>query len=613
MITEIADFAFSFLETVSEIASVEDVISWSRPENAATIPLIYAHPRPSTLFPNVTTVGRGFLMGFGGETLDIEELFGTSGVLTNVDEMFLSNSLVRRVRIGAAFRNLTSFPLSFLAGCSRLTTVDWSAAELSNITEISRCFCMGTALESFTFPKSLSNVRSIGELFLARCKHLTVVDMRAVAPVVTSLGACFLQGCVKLRMLLIFPSMSASPSSSAIPTIDGFPWSFPSLEILSPSALDACGSLCCDVSVPFNVGALLDTFPTGAFRSAGFTSITLDGDGAPRALRDFVAIGDRVLRDCESLASILLCSLPKLHTIGSEFAACCGHLTHVTMRGLPTLTSIGDHFLERCESLLELDFRGIGCCRLTCIGNRFLSGCTSLTTVLGLSELLINVHRIGSAFMTHCRSISSLNLSSCFQQVVSIGDYFLGSCLGLKELTLFNEPTASYALDSIPKYFLSDCASLSVINPQLAPRNQIFPEAHHHRVRMVGCFFMHGCRSLEAVDLSGMLRLRSCNDTLLTGLEEGFLSDCIALKVVTLNPSDDGDGDVGDADQLALFDSSEDGLHFSNCAFLRSRPSQFQPPGNSNLHHCSCTDGHLHLQIPVVFLAAFNPSPNVPD
>ena len=436
-------------------------------------------------FKNVTTIGGGFLSSC--ESLEVVDLSGLNN-LTTINEYFFFKSAN-----------------GFMENCEKLESVD--LCSFDKVTVIGDNFLYNCkSLKDISNMSGLSNVKSIGNYFLARCESLVSVDASALKSV-TAIDKGFLNFCLKLESVDLR--------------------SFDKITVISDDFLYKCESLK-DIS---NMSGLSNVKSIGNHFLAGCESlVSVDAS----ALKSVTAIDKGFLNFCLKLESVDLRSFDKITVISDDFLYNCKSLKDISnMSGLSNVKSIGNYFLAGCESLVSVDASALKsvtaidegflnfCLKLesvdlrsfdkiTVISVGFLCGCESLKDISNMSGLS-NVKSIGNHFLAGCDSLVSVD-ASALKSVTAIDKGFLNSCLKLESVDLRSFDKITVISDD----FLYKCESLKDISNMSGLSN----------VKSIGNYFLAGCESLVSVDASALKSV--------TSIDDGFLMDCEKLESVDL-------------------------------------------------------------------------------
>ena len=276
-------------------------------------------------FDKVTVISDEFL-SHCKSLKDISNMSGLSNV-KKIGEYFLfgCDSLVAVDT--SALKSVTSIDKGFLWECMKLESVD--LCSFDKVTVISVGFLsLCKSLKDISNMSGLSNVKKIGEYFLAGCDSLVSVDTSALKSV-TSIDKGFLWECMKLESVDLC--------------------SFDKVTVISDGFLCKCESLK-DIS---NMSGLSNVKKIGEYFLAGCDSlVSVDTS----ALKSVTSIDKGFLLECKKLESVDLRSFDKITVISDEFLSWCESLKDISnMSGLSNVKEIGEDFLSRCDSLVSVD------------------------------------------------------------------------------------------------------------------------------------------------------------------------------------------------------------------------------------------------------------------
>jgi hypothetical protein len=305
---------------------------------------------------------------------------------------------------------------------------------------------------------ALAGVSTIGKCFLAQCRDLQSIDLNGLQNVQT-IGCWFLANCARLRKIDLT--------------------SLKSLKSVHQFFIANCFDLC-------SIKLTECTFARLQFIFDRFISGT-------------------------SIKELQI-SLPNVCCIGNDFLSMNPKLTCLHLN-VPSLTKIQHGFLKDCNTLSSLDLSSAS--ELAQIGNEFLSNCIGITDLSNLNlpngitqlgsyafsnsglqrvictELLPSVTTIGDAFFY--KSLLCHFSADGLQNCTVIGDAFLAHCHSLTSADL----SGLTSITAIPDDFLKDCVSLTSLNL-----------SGMTKVTRIGNGFLVGCSSLKSVDLSALTSLK---------------------------------------------------------------------------------------------------------
>ena len=202
---------------------------------------------------------------------------------------------------------------------------------------------------------------SIPDLLLARCKLLQTIDLSALSPHVTAIGAGFLEECSSLKTIDLAPlSQVASvgyaflSQCSSLSSIDLTPLSGVTSKLVEGYFLSECNRLACiDLAPLANIEVIEDCF---LLECSTLTSIDLS------PLSSVTSIGKYFLSGCSGLTNIDLSPLSGVTTLPWAFMRGCTGLTSVDLNPLSRVTTIRGWLLATCDtSLKRLDMSGLIC------------------------------------------------------------------------------------------------------------------------------------------------------------------------------------------------------------------------------------------------------------
>ena len=151
----------------------------------------------------------------------------------------------------------------------------------------------------------ISQVTSIGILFLSECSQITSLDLSSLSSV-TSVGNFFVFCCSGI------------------------------------TAIDLSG-----LSSVSSIGSYFLSF------CSGITSLDFSG------LSSVTRIGEYFLSHCSGITALDLSGLSSVTTIGEYFLSHCSQITSLDFSGLSSVTSIGEYFLSHCPGITSLDLSGL--------------------------------------------------------------------------------------------------------------------------------------------------------------------------------------------------------------------------------------------------------------
>jgi len=145
---------------------------------------------------------------------------------------------------------------------------------------------------------------------------------------------------------------------------------------------------------------------------------------------------------------------------------------------------------------------------VTAIGNNFLKDSPFFPVLSGLKSIDMsrweNLQSVGDYFMDGCKGLKSMDVSG-WVNLQSVGDYFMDGCKGLKSMDV----SGWVNLQSVGDCFMAYCRGLKSVDV-----------SGWENLQSVGNDFMEGCRGLESMDASGWVNLQSVGDCFMTYCNE---------------------------------------------------------------------------------------------
>ena len=307
-----------------------------------------------------------------------------------------NSSLITSAKIEGAIAISTAEYMFY--GCSKLSSLDLSGLDTSNVEYMSRMFCGCSSLQSLDLSGlDTSSPEDMADMFYG-CSKLSSLDLSAFdTSKVTGMAGMF-SGCSKLASL----DLSGLDTSSAT-EMTGMFEGCSKLISLDLSGLDTS-----------NVKYMAWMF----YGCSKLASLDLSGLDASK-----VADMNSMFRDCSSLSSLDLSSFDTSSAMGMS------------------------SMFSGCSSLKSLDLSSFDTSRVGDMSSMFCN-CSSLKS-LDLSGLdASNAWNMSSMFYG-CSSLSSLDLSSFDTSKVVYMDNMFDGCSALRKVTLgekfsFEAPDASH-------------------------------------------------------------------------------------------------------------------------------------------------------------------------
>ena len=435
-VTEIADYAFQWVEDFSSISIAEGVTrigvnAFAECRNLNNINL----PR------SLTSIGDYAFRSCNSLTrIVIPENVSNIGVspfisCLNLTEIQVdpSNKVFSSVN-GVLFNDVEAMLRQFPAGLGGSYSIP------SGITRIAKAaFYKAERVTRVEVPQG---VRGIGENAFFNCTGLTSVFLPES---LLSIGNSAFQGCSSLVSINIPDKIfgigvSAFSGCSRITSV-----SIPeSAKVLGHSIFSGCSSL-----VTVNLHPDLNFLPVGMFRDC----ISLQSVVLPDALK---TISQSMFRGCSSLRSVTLPGA--LDTVGLAAFADCRNLTSITFP--ETLTTFQGDAFKGCSRLSEISIP----VNVVVLGSSAFAQCDALTRYVvdpgnsaysSLDGVLFNksqttlidcpvtrsgaytipsgVTQIGFSAFEDCRKLSHISIP---ESVTSMGGAAFKNCMSLVEITL---------------------------------------------------------------------------------------------------------------------------------------------------------------------------------
>ena len=206
--------------------------------------------------------------------------------------------------------------------------------------------------------------------------------------------------------------------------------------------------------------------------------------------------------------------LPRLVSIGDDFASSSRALSEVHLCNLPHLESIGSFALGGSPTLEKVVVENLP--RLKTLGKRFCSSCDSL--IVFSAKGLPKLEEIGREMLIHCTALASVSFAGC-PNLRSIGDFFLyGSGGPSLMVDLGGLPSLSAAPNQIlyvsyvrHLQFIASPNMTTIGNGFLAYCNRLedVKFTNTEQVMQVGSQWMRQCAHLEAVSFDTFCSLTS--------------------------------------------------------------------------------------------------------
>ncbi len=315
-------------------------------------------------------------------------------------------------------RQITSIGSQAFYGCSKLITVDFSAANsLTSIGSFAFCYCTKLTKADLSGAKNLT---SIGEDAFYGCTNLVTVDLSQSAKLETIDGAAF-GNCPKVKELNI------SSRNENFASVDGVLCSKDKTKLV-------CWPL---GKTPITIPSSVTSIGSYAF----YNNLNLKKLEIPKQI---TYIGQYAFAYCRNLESIDFSNAENLKTIGSYAFRDCSMLTEITIPN--SVNTISTCAFQNCSALKSVS---IGSGVTNCYSNIF-DNCNKIETVYfnnnsssatpfynksSLKTVVAGdkVTSIPANAFAYCYNLESVDLSQA-TKLTTIGNSAFGYCGSLTEL-----------------------------------------------------------------------------------------------------------------------------------------------------------------------------------
>ena len=363
----------------------------------------------------------------------------------------------------ASFSNVTDMSDMFY-GCSSLTTLDLSSFDTSNVTDM---YCMFNGCSSLTSLDlssfDTSNVTYMHSMFKG-CSGLTSLNINNFnTSKVTDMRYMF-DGCVLLTTLDV-----SKFDTSKVTNMHCMFYDCSSLTTLDVSNFKT--SKVTDMSFIFSGCSSLTTLDVSNFNTSNVTDIQYMFNG------------------CSSLTTLDVShfNTSNVTDMGNMFQK-CSLLTSLDLSSFNTsnVTYMNDMF-NGCSSLTSLDFSSFDTSKVTNMHDMF-NDCNLLTS-LDLSSFNTSAVTNMKAMFCNCSSLTTLNLSSFDTSNVTDMGYMFSDCESLTTLDLSNFDTTKV---TNMKCMFSYCKLLTTLNVSNFNTSSVTDM----------CLMFDNCSSLTSLDVS---------------------------------------------------------------------------------------------------------------
>ena len=333
-----------------------------------------------------------------------------------------NSSLITSAKIEGAIAISTAEYMFY--GCSKLSSLDLSGLDTSNVEYMSRMFCGCSSLQSLDLSGlDTSSAEDMADMFYG-CSKLSSLDLSAFdTSKVTGMAGMF-SGCSSLSSL----DLSAFDTSK-VTRMAGMFSGCSKLASLDLSGLDTSSAT--EMTGMFEGCSKLISLDLSAFDTSKVTGMAGMFEG------------------CSSLQSL---DLSGLDTSNVKYMAWmfygCSKLASLDLSGLDA-SKVADmnSMFRGCSSLSSLDLSSFDTSSATGMPSMFRD-CSSLTS-LDLSSFDTSSAMGMSSMFSGCSSLSSLDLSSFDTSKVVYMDNMFDGCSALRKVTLgekfsFEAPDASH-------------------------------------------------------------------------------------------------------------------------------------------------------------------------
>ena len=344
--------------------------------------------------------------------------------ISTAEYMFYGCSKLSSLDLSGLDTSNVEYMSRMFCGCSSLASLDLSGLDASKVTDMSSMFCNCSSLKSLDLsPLDTSNAWNMSSMFYG-CSSLASLDLSSFDTSGATKMSSMFYYCSSLKSL----DLSAFDTSRVADMSSMF-CGCSSLQSLDLSGLDTSSAE--DMSSMFSGCSKLSSLDLSAFDTSKVTGMS------------------SMFYNCSSLSSLDLSAFDtsKVTGMGGMFEG-CSSLQSLDLSAFDTskVTGMAGMF-EGCSSLQSLDLSGLDTSNVEYMAWMFY-GCSSLQS-LDLSGLdASNVWNMSSMFYG-CSSLSSLDLSSFDTSKVVYMDNMFDGCSALRKVTLgekfsFEAPDASH-------------------------------------------------------------------------------------------------------------------------------------------------------------------------
>ena len=366
------------------------------------------------------------------------------GSVTGLNDLLNTNNTTAKTKItifgfiNGYFINNTSMS-SMFHKCSKLTSLDLSGLDTSNVTTMDNMFNSCSSLTSLDVSHfKTSKVTDMGNMF-HECSKLTSLDLSGLdTSNVTTMDNMF-NSCSSLTSLDV-----SHFKTSKVTDMGNMFHECSKLTSLDLSGLDTSNVTTMDNM--FNSCSSLTSLDVSSFKTSSvlymgnmfagcskLTSLDLSGFNTSK-----VTAVNNMFRNCSKLTSLGLSGFntSTVTTMASMFQG-CSSLTSLDLSGFntSTVTTMASMF-QGCSSLTSLDLSGFNTSKVNNMGYMFHS-CSSLTS-LNISGFNTSKVTNMSYMFLECSRLTSLDLSSFITSDTVNTDGIFGNCTGLTEIRWTN-------------------------------------------------------------------------------------------------------------------------------------------------------------------------------